>query len=124
MRYILAVIFLLSGLLSHAQNYYRAVSLTLGTRVNSNYKFDWGTTEYDLYVLIETMGNRINIYSAVPQTYYKVGKLVERDSQTYFWRAIDKEGDECNLYMMKLDGHVYLFVEFDNIGWYYEVINN
>lgn len=122
MRLLLLVALLFSSLLCYTQHVYKATSLTLGTRLNPDYDFDWSDTDYGMSIPIHTSkDNVITIYSKTTQIYYLTTGVTELEDRTLTWKAIDSQGDNCTMYMMEVDKHIFLFIEFFNVGWYYEI---
>ena len=99
----------------------KATSLTIGNRPSNRGDYIFGETTNDLSIPVRvTEDDVVYIYSAEPQTYYKIGRSNDVDGGIT-WDALDQDGDRCTMYLLTIDDETFLMVTFSNICWYYEL---
>jgi len=119
---VLIIILVLLSTWVEAQSTYKGISLTYGTRPTISDNFKWDEEDAGLSIPIHIDDdNTVTIYSQITQKYIAISSGETLDEYSTMWKTIDVDGNRCNIYITNMNNSVYLFVEYKNYGWFYEL---
>ena len=105
-----------------SQNYAEAYSITIGTRKNANYKFDWRESEkVSPPILVYFNDKDVTIYSKEIQYYQTLLPQHETGEHGFYWNSIDKNMNRCKLYFFTTNPNI-VAIEYDDFCIMYEII--
>ena len=106
----------------HAQYNFTGISLTYGHKEKVEDDFIWEKTEKRIKIPIQiTSDNVIIIHSEARQRYKAQSKGEPVYPNSIKWETIDTEGKRCIVYLSNIKNTMYLFVNYEKVGWFYEL---
>jgi len=119
-KLILTLLITLSSLVSFAQEplFGRAYQFYLG-EITYNDEIEWVKGPDDIDILVQFNDHEIIVYSEGHQV-YQITKEMGRKDDTVMWKATDKKGKNCWLFLTELDEeNAALTIRYSDYAWMY-----
>jgi hypothetical protein len=120
---LITLVLCLFTLLTFAQVWAAATTLTIGIRDNVYSKFTWGETKQITdELLIKVSGQEFTVYTEEIQFYQTLKPEYTNDDGTAsYWLAVDEERKRCTVYLYYKGGDS-IVIEYDDVCIIYGIV--